>query len=87
MTTMSAIHAGAYLNGGELRFVNHHLDLEYAKHREDTNSKHYTGSKYIQCEDDRTVNVREGKHCIINGTLAPYAIWGCIPRIRYKLER
>lgn len=72
MTTVSAIHAGVYLNGGGLRFVNHHLDLEYARHQEDTNSEHYTGSRYIQCENDCTVDVREGRYCIINRTSAPY---------------
>ena len=38
---MSAIHVGAYLNGGELQFVNHHLDLEYTRHHEDMNLEHY----------------------------------------------
>jgi hypothetical protein len=73
MVTMSNIHAGAYLNGGELHFTNHHLELEYASHREDTNSENYTGrNKYIQCVDDCIIDVHEGKHCIINGTVAPY---------------
>ncbi|PKC04360.1 hypothetical protein RhiirA5_502816 [Rhizophagus irregularis] len=50
MITMSTIHAGADLNG----------DLEYANHHEDTNSEHYIGrNRYIQCVNDRTVDVRE----------------------------
>ena len=53
--------------------MNHHLDLEYASHHEDTNSEHYIGSnRYIQCEDDCTVDVCEGRYCIINGISAPY---------------
>lgn len=37
-----------------------YLDLEYANHHEDTNSEHYIGgNRYIQCVNDRTVDVRE----------------------------
>ncbi|GBC10462.1 hypothetical protein RclHR1_09650004 [Rhizophagus clarus] len=37
-----------------------------------TNSSNYgKGKKEINCED-KTVDVREYKHCIINGASAPY---------------
>ncbi|GES89661.1 crinkler (CRN) family protein, putative [Rhizophagus clarus] len=48
------------------------LDLEYAKHQEDTNSEYYTRSKYIQCEDDYIVDICKERYCIINRTSVSY---------------
>ncbi|CAB4423970.1 unnamed protein product [Rhizophagus irregularis] len=71
-TSISDIHAGARLRlKDNFNFTNHHLALEHAKHQEDTNSSHYAKNKKILCEDSE-VNVREGKHCIINGGSAPH---------------
>ncbi|GBC15446.2 crinkler (CRN) family protein, putative [Rhizophagus irregularis DAOM 181602=DAOM 197198] len=64
-TTISEVHAGALLNG-DLQFINHHLQLEYAKHRTDTRSeKISTRSWNVECNKS-IVNVRQFKHCIIN---------------------
>ncbi|CAG8446398.1 6099_t:CDS:2 [Funneliformis mosseae] len=71
LTSISSIHIGARLNG-DFEFKNHHLELECAVHQEDTNPSNYgKGIKKIICED-KTVDVRECKYCIINGASAPY---------------
>ncbi|RGB22757.1 hypothetical protein C1646_775582 [Rhizophagus diaphanus] len=64
-TTISEVHAGAFLNG-DLQFINHHLQLEYAKHRTDTRSDNISTSNWnVECSNS-IVNVRQFKHCIIN---------------------
>jgi hypothetical protein len=70
-TSISRIHVGARLNGN-FKFKNHHLELVCAIYQEDTNSSSYEKSKkMIKC-DKKTVDVRECKHCIINGASAPH---------------
>ncbi|CAG8456509.1 1378_t:CDS:10 [Funneliformis caledonium] len=71
LTSISSIHIGARLNG-DFEFKNHHLELECAVHQEETNSSNYgKDKKEIMCED-KTLDVRECKYCVINGASAPY---------------
>ncbi|KAL1919137.1 uncharacterized protein VTP21DRAFT_2519 [Calcarisporiella thermophila] len=68
---ISEIHKGARLNG-DIKIINHHLSLECATQWEDTKACDRLPGKWnVKCEFN-TVNVREGRHCILNGTSAPY---------------
>ncbi|GET03519.1 crinkler (CRN) family protein, putative [Rhizophagus clarus] len=64
-TKISEVHAGAYLNG-DLEFINHNLQLEFAKHRTDTKSENIIASSWnVECNNS-FIDVRQFKHCIIN---------------------
>ncbi|KAI1302690.1 hypothetical protein EDD11_005566 [Mortierella claussenii] len=70
-TRMSAIHTGARLNG-DIRFTNHHLKMAISSRQADTKStSHRLPLWTLQCEHE-TLNVRKGKHCIINAPSAPF---------------
>ncbi|KAG0380321.1 hypothetical protein BGX24_008999 [Mortierella sp. AD032] len=68
-TTISAIHAGARLNGN-ISFINHHLKLDLSSHQVDTKSTTYRHHSTLRCENDE-VDIRNGEHCIINARSAP----------------
>ncbi|CAG8628264.1 11632_t:CDS:2 [Paraglomus brasilianum] len=71
ITSISEIYHGANLNGN-IRFKNHHLQLDTASQQVDTRStRSNSGQWYVECEHD-TVDVRECTHYIINGVSAPY---------------
>jgi hypothetical protein len=71
LTKISELHAGARLNG-DLEFRNHHLALELASHQENTDSAFQPDPTWIVKCHNENVDVREFKHCIINGVSAPY---------------
>ncbi|CAG8447929.1 3563_t:CDS:2, partial [Gigaspora rosea] len=71
LTTISEVHAGARLNG-DIKFKNHNLQLEIARHQTDTKSKNHSGSIWnVDCYNS-TIDVRRFKHCIINAPSSPY---------------
>jgi hypothetical protein len=64
-TKISEVHAGAYLNG-DLEFINHNLQLEYAIHRTDTKSENiFARSWNVECNNS-IIDVRKFRHCIVN---------------------
>ncbi|KAF0345698.1 putative crinkler family protein [Gigaspora margarita] len=71
LTTISEVHAGARLNG-DIKFKNHNLQLEVARHQTDTKSKNHNGSVWdVDCYNS-TIDVRRFKHCIVNAPNSPY---------------
>ena len=62
LTTISEVHAGACLNG-DIKFINHHLELGIASNQEPTDSNNSNSN--IKCEH-ATINIWKGRHCIIN---------------------
>ncbi|GBB85398.1 hypothetical protein RclHR1_11950006 [Rhizophagus clarus] len=67
-TTISTIHHGARLSG-DIKFKNHHLQLDESSHQVDTSS---TNSKdLIACEHEN-VDLRKCTNCILNASGAPY---------------
>lgn len=57
---------------GEIRFKNHHLQLDTASQQVDTRSTRSNSEQwYVKCEHD-TIDVRKCTHCIINGVSAPH---------------
>ncbi|CAG8798498.1 41596_t:CDS:2, partial [Gigaspora margarita] len=72
ITTISEVHAGARLNG-DVKFKNHNLQLEIARHQTDTKSKNHSRSVWnVDCYNS-TIDVRRFKHCIVN---APSSLYG-----------
>ncbi|KAL1916177.1 uncharacterized protein VTP21DRAFT_6181 [Calcarisporiella thermophila] len=68
---VSDIHKGARLKAG-VKIINHHLSLECASHWENTRScDRLPGNWDVKCEY-KTVNIREGRHCVLNGSSASY---------------
>ncbi|CAB5381545.1 unnamed protein product [Rhizophagus irregularis] len=68
MITISTIHHGARLCG-DIKFKNHHLQLDESSHQVDTSS---TNSKdLIACEHEN-VDLRTCTNCILNASGAPY---------------
>lgn len=71
ITNISTVHAGVRLNG-DVQFINHSLELGVSCHQQDTKSESHPSSKWgIACEH-ATVDVQQGRHCILNGVSAPY---------------
>ncbi|KAF9536709.1 hypothetical protein EC957_009924 [Mortierella hygrophila] len=70
LTRISAIHTGARLRGN-INFTNHHLKLTVSSQHVNTKSYSHRFVSAVRCEN-KTVNVRKGKHCIINAPSAPY---------------
>ncbi|KAI8598234.1 hypothetical protein EDD21DRAFT_193182 [Dissophora ornata] len=70
-TRISEVHKGARLNG-DIEFTNHHLQLELSSRQEDTKSTGNLSNTWTIQTEHSQVNIHEGKHCIVNGTSAPY---------------
>src|SRR5262249_52354730 len=72
MTSIKKIHIGARLDG-DIIFKNHHLTLDKAVMRTMTRTTTENSDSWIVECDKNNVNVRKGKHCILNATGAPAA--------------
>ncbi|CAG8558329.1 3630_t:CDS:1 [Racocetra fulgida] len=71
ITSISEIYRGTKLNG-DIRFKNHHLQLDTASLQVDTRSNRSNSEQwYVKCEHN-TIDVRKCTHCIINGIPAPH---------------
>jgi hypothetical protein len=68
-TNISTTHAEAHMNC-DIQFTNHHLELDISFNQQVTRSaSHPPGAWNVHCEFE-TVNVHQGKHCIVNGMSA-----------------
>jgi hypothetical protein len=69
-TKLSSVHFGARLNGDrEIRNLSLNVCLSANRHSTKTTSANQSNWE-VKCRDEKVVNVRACKDCIINGTSA-----------------